>query len=100
MISKEDIEGLAELARLNIKDTELETLQKDINNILGYVGQVSGFSAESTKLEAPLLHNIMRDDLPCDMNHPLSNKEEAVRAQFPKREGDYNVVKKIIQKDE
>lgn len=100
MISKEDIEGLAQLARLKLKDGEAQALGTDINTILGYVGQVSSFSAEAAKLEKPLLRNVFREDAPRGANDPLLSKEEGVRAQFPKREGDSNVVKKIIQKDE
>lgn len=99
MISKEDIVALAELARLKLKEAELEDLQKDISSILGYVGQVSTFSAESNKLEKPVVRNVMRADEPRAQNDPLVGKEEAIKAQFPKREGDHNVVRKIIQKD-
>lgn len=100
MISKEDIEGLAQLARLKLKDGEAEALGKDISSILGYVGQVNSFNAEAIKNEKPILRNVMRDDTPREAGDPLLGKEEAIRAQFPKREGDYNAVKKIIQKDE
>jgi aspartyl-tRNA(Asn)/glutamyl-tRNA(Gln) amidotransferase subunit C len=100
MISKEDIEGLAELARLKLKDGEAEALGKSISDILGYVGQVNSFNAEASKAQTPILRNIMRDDAPREANDPLAGKEESIKAQFPKREGDYNVVRKIIQKDE
>lgn len=106
MISKEDIEGLAQLARLKLKDGEAEALGKDISSILGYVGQVNSFNAEAIKNEKPILRNVMRDDtprLPAQAGNAadtLAGREEAIRAQFPKREGDYNAVKKIIQKDE
>ncbi|HEV8677313.1 MAG TPA: aspartyl/glutamyl-tRNA amidotransferase subunit C, partial [Candidatus Paceibacterota bacterium] len=72
MISKEDIEGLAQLARLKLKDGEAEMLGKDIGNILGYVGQVSGFDAAAAKAEAPLLRNVMRQDAPRGAGDPLS----------------------------
>ena len=100
MISKEDIEGLANLARLKLKDGEANALVSDINNILGYVGQVSSFSAEISTLEKPAVRNVMRRDAPREETDQLSGKEEAVRSQFPKREGQFNVVRKIIQKDE
>jgi aspartyl/glutamyl-tRNA(Asn/Gln) amidotransferase C subunit len=100
MISKEDIEGLAQLARLKLKDGEAQALGSDINSILGYVGQVHAFNADSSALEKPLLRNVMRQDLPREATDPLLHKEESVRAQFPAREGDYNAVKKILQKDE
>ena len=100
MISKEDIEGLAELARLKLKNGEAEALGKDISNILGYVGQVNSFNVDVAKNDKPTVRNITRDDVPRATNDPLAGKEEAIRAQFPRREGEYNVVRKIIQKDE
>jgi hypothetical protein len=42
----------------------------------------------------------MRKDTPRAAADPLAGKEESLRAAFPKREGGFNVVRKIIQKDE
>lgn len=106
MISKEEILGLAELARLKLSDTEVASLQKDISNILDYVGQVSAVSArnsgdkENNHPTVPLVLNVMREDTPRRVGDVLAGKEESLRAAFPKREGSYNVVRKIIQKDE
>ncbi|MDZ4226201.1 MAG: Asp-tRNA(Asn)/Glu-tRNA(Gln) amidotransferase subunit GatC [Patescibacteria group bacterium] len=99
MISKEEITGLAELARLKLTEKEIAGLQKDISNILEYVGQVAAVST-GEKPEVPLNRNVMRGDTLREANDPLAGKEEILRAAFPKREGDYNVVRKIIQKDE
>lgn len=108
MISKEEVEKLAELARLQLGEGEVESLQKDISGILDYVGQVSAVSlqgevqgdtlAAGLSKEPPLPRNVMRDDVPYD--NGLSGKHEALLDAFPKREGDYLVVRKIIQKDE
>lgn len=100
MISKEDIEALAKLARLQLSDVEVASLQTDVSSILEYVGQVTAVTGDSTGPMAPIHHNIMREDAPRLSNDQLKAKEESIRAQFPKREGDYNVVRKIIQKDE
>ncbi|HVZ75808.1 MAG TPA: Asp-tRNA(Asn)/Glu-tRNA(Gln) amidotransferase subunit GatC [Candidatus Paceibacterota bacterium] len=99
MISKEEIDGLAELARLTLAEEERANLQKDISNILEYVGQVSGVPAAEAGA-VPQNHNVMRADAPRTEGDTLLGKEEALRAAFPKREGAYNVVRKIIQKDE
>lgn len=99
MVSKEDIKNLAELARLELSDTEVAALQKDISHILDYVGQVSAVVTHELP-DVPLHRNRMRDDTPRDIGHPLANKEELLRKAFPKEEGGYNAVRKIIQKDE
>lgn len=111
MISKEEVLKLAELARLKVEEAEVETLQKDISSILGYVGQVSSVERDSldqgstldqgpsrSNLSGP--RNMMREDVPYQEGAVLLGKREALLKAFPTREGDYNVVRKIIQKDE
>ena len=112
MVSKEEIQNLAQLARLELTEEETTSLQKDISNILDYVGQLSAPGTSSASLQgdrgwsaenapgAQAVHNVMRADTPRAVNDTLAGKEESLKAAFPKREGDYNVVRKIIQKDE
>lgn len=99
MVSKEEIESLAGLARLKLTEQEVAALQKDISNILEYVGQVSAVSLDAKK-EAPYLRNVLREDLERGEGDLLAHKRDAILAQLPKEEGGYNVVRKIIQKDE
>lgn len=99
MISKEEIKKLAELARLELGEAEATKLQTDISNILDYVGQVSAVAAEGER-EVPLHRTVMREDIPRQTGDILAGKEDVLRAAFPEREGDHNVVRKIIQKDE
>ncbi len=99
MISREEVLKLAELSRLQVSDEEVASLQKDISSILDYVGQVSAVEAGKTK-EVPQNHNVMRDDVPYQAGAMLLGKREALLKAFPVRENGYNVVRKIIQKDE
>ncbi len=99
MISREEVQKLAELARLQLADAEVESLQKDISNILDYVGQVSSVEGSGEKV-TPLHHNAMRDDVPHADGAVMQGKREALVAAFPMSEKGYNVVRKIIQKDE
>ena len=99
MISREEVLQLAELARLKLTDTDVVALQKDISSILDYIGQVSAIPV-GKEGERPPQRNIMRNDGPRAAGDILSGKEESLRGAFPKREGDFNVVRKIIQKDE
>ncbi len=100
MISREEILNLATLARLKLTDAEVTGLQKDISNILEYVGQVSNRGDALTpglsKASPLALRNVMRKDEPA----PVLGAREDLLGAFPKREGDYNVVRKIVQKDE
>ncbi len=99
MISIEEIQNLARLARLKLAPQEEEGLQKDISNILDYVGQVSAVPMPDKKEDAGLWHNIMREDMPRE-GGTLAGCEEALIKAFPTSENNYNVVRKIIQKDE
>ena len=100
MISKEEVLQLATLARLEVTPAEVESLQKDISNILGYVGQVAAVSVGNAEPEVPRVHNVLRNDVPRAVGDTMVGKEAQVIAAFPKREGTFNVVRKIIQKDE
>ena len=64
MISKQDIEKLAALARIDVSEAETERLQQDLERILSYVAQLD--RAETGAIE-PLAHvvgleNAMRGD--------------------------------------
>ncbi len=100
MISKEEIAALAELARLKLKVGEEESLQKDISSILEYVGQINSFTAGPLSMEKPLQRNVLRADMPRLETDPMHHKEASLGKAFPVEEGGYNVVRKIIQKDE
>lgn len=100
MISLDDIRTLATLARLKLTPQEEEGLQRDISSILDYVGQVSSVPMPQRKEDAGLWHNVMRDDASRPAGDALAGKEQALVQAFPKSENNYNVVRKIIQKDE
>lgn len=101
MISREEILGLAGLARIKVTDAEVKELQKDISNILEYVGQVSavqGNTSPQAGEKPPLIRNVMREDILYE-GTLVSGKREQLLAALPKREGDFLVVRKIIEKD-
>jgi len=97
MISRKDIENLAELSRLKLSDTELAGLEKDFPAILEYVGQIQGSAGGNAVSAASSLHNVMRDDTP---GGGVGGSREALLEAAPRREGDFIVVRKIISRDE
>ncbi|MBC7836835.1 Asp-tRNA(Asn)/Glu-tRNA(Gln) amidotransferase subunit GatC, partial [Acetobacteraceae bacterium] len=98
MISKEEIQNLSQLARLELKEEEITSLQKDLSDILNYVGQIK--SSEKAADSAPASRNVLRRDEPHAQESLLAGKREAILEAFPKRENDYLLVRKIISKDE
>lgn len=92
MITREDIEKLANLSRIKISDAEKDSMQKDIESILEYVGQVKNISTPSAT-EVPELRNIMRDDI---VTHESGEYTDDLLACAPARDGNYLKVKKIL----
>jgi aspartyl-tRNA(Asn)/glutamyl-tRNA(Gln) amidotransferase subunit C len=98
MISRQDIENLAQLSRLKLDEQEADALQKDFAAILEYVGQIQAAAPVSeSQAPAPEVRNVMREDV---VGMTPGGSPEAILKQAPRREGDYFVVRKIIQKDE
>ena len=92
MISKEEIEKLAQLARIDISNEEKDSMRTDIESILEYVGQVKNISVEAER-EMPVPRNVMRDDV---VTHQSGEFTEDLLALAPAREGNYLKVKKIL----
>lgn len=99
MISREDILNLAALSRLKISENEVEALRHDIGSILEYVGQVS--KVEGVKEKTAGVHrNVLRDDAPYKEGAVLLGRRDSLIKAFPQSERGFNVVRKIIDKDE
>lgn len=80
MLTKKDLEKLAELSRMDLKKGEEEKLLKDLRKILDYFEELKGVDTEAI---APLsggtqTENVFRED-GSDLN---LNKEKAVE-EFP-----------------
>jgi aspartyl-tRNA(Asn)/glutamyl-tRNA(Gln) amidotransferase subunit C len=93
-ISKEDVKKLADLARIEMKEGEMEELSKEMDSILGYVSQVQEVAGESVDdVEVGFVRNVMRED-----ENPTeggTNSKEII-TEFPNKEGDFLKVKKIL----
>ncbi|MFA6006824.1 MAG: Asp-tRNA(Asn)/Glu-tRNA(Gln) amidotransferase subunit GatC [Candidatus Paceibacterota bacterium] len=95
MLTIDDINNLARLARIEISEDEKAKLQKDMESILGYVSQITSLA---TKEEGATpntdLINVMREDV---ATHESGEYKDAILANAPKREGDYFSVKPIFE---
>ncbi len=98
MISLEQVKHLSDLAHMELKEEELIKLQKEMDLILEYISQlekvdVSGIEPMSG---GHVLANIVRQgDSPGD---GFAFSPELVEGQFPEKQGNYDVVPKIIDK--
>lgn len=95
-ITKKDVEKIAELAKLNFSDEELENFTPQMNKILSYMDKLNKLDTENVK---PLSHpveqtNIFRDD---ELKISIST-EEALKNAPDKTEIHFKVPKVIGDK--
>ena len=64
-ISTDDVQHLAQLSSLQLTDDEVTALQADLQNILGYVQQLSELNTEGVEptYQVTDLENVWRDDV-------------------------------------
>jgi aspartyl-tRNA(Asn)/glutamyl-tRNA(Gln) amidotransferase subunit C len=94
MISREEVQHVARLARLQLSDEELERMREQLDAILAYVDKLRELDVEGvepTSHAVPLV-DVMRDDAtsPC-----LS--QEAALANAPDRADEFFRVPRIIE---
>ena len=93
MISTQDIEKLAELARIELRPEEKETLAREIGGILGYIDQIKTAGSKEVAREKESVRNVFRDD---ENPHETGINTDALVSEFPRKEGNYLKVKKIL----
>ncbi len=93
-MKKEDIEHLAVLSRIALREGEADALAHDITSILGYVSEVNEISGNTAqKKEVTELYNVMREDV---VTNKPDEYTEALLNEAPERHGRYVQVKKIM----
>ena len=94
MISRADVEHVAELARLHLTDDELDRLQGQLSRILEAIAVLRDVDTSHVGPTATVLalENVMRDDDPRD-----GISREAALANAPLREGDHLRVPLVLK---
>lgn len=93
-VTKEDVYYVANLARLQLEENEAESLQKDMNKILGYIDTLNELDTSNVE---PLEHvmeitaSTFRQDV---AKEPLSHEEALKNA--PDADSDYFRVPRVI----
>ncbi len=93
-ITKETVEYVAHLARMELKPKELEKLSKQLQDILGFIDKLKKINIENIAPTSHILpiNNVFREDnlkksLPC----------EKALENAPAREGNFFSVPKVIE---
>jgi len=93
-MNKDNVAALAQLARIDISDTEAEHLSKEFGSILAYVGEVKKISENMSGESAAIsMKNVMRGD---EHPHESGMYTDAILKEAPETEGNYFKVKKIL----
>jgi aspartyl-tRNA(Asn)/glutamyl-tRNA(Gln) amidotransferase subunit C len=94
MITPQEIDKLATLARIKLDDTEKVSMMKEIDSILAYIDQIKEATVDMDYTPAVgAVHNVFREDI-VENTSPVDR--EAILKQVPDRVGDFIAVKKII----
>ncbi len=98
MISKEDVEHIAELARIELTEKEKEKFAKDLSSILNYVDKLNQVDALKVEPMAQVtgLENITREDEFKKDNKRLAIRDKLI-GEAPKRKGDFIRVPKVFE---
>ena len=86
-----DVEKLAELAKIELNDSEKQQLLSDMESILGYVKQIESVEVPDVELEYKN-RNVWREDLPVSRDF----SREQIIGQFPEEKDGFVKVKKIL----
>lgn len=94
MISREEVQHVARLARLTLTDDELERMREQLDAILAYIDKLRELDVdgvEPTAHAVPLV-NVMRDD-----EVTPSLPQDVALANAPDRAGEFFRVPRIIE---
>ena len=96
-ISKEEVEKLAHLARLEFSDDEKLSMQADMDKILGFVDKINELDLAGVE---PLVYlNEDRNVMRTDKVEQRISKDDALR-NSPERDSDYFRVPKVLKREE
>lgn len=98
-MTREEVEKLATLARIELTPREVETFTKELSDIVTYVSAVQELAGEAPASSAPALgvrYNVFRTD---EVTNAADEYTADALAEMPQTEGRHMVVKKILQID-
>jgi aspartyl-tRNA(Asn)/glutamyl-tRNA(Gln) amidotransferase subunit C len=91
-MNTEAITKLATLARLATTPEEEARFASDIGGVLAYIDTITTVAVPETN-EGVVFSTALREDIAIDQSDAT---REAIRVNFPRREGDYLVVPKVL----
>lgn len=96
MISKKEVQRIAKLARLDLKNKEIESLQKDLCSILDYVGKLKEIDSKLSDF-TPTKHLVLSENVTREDKVRFEGKAKKLLDLAPQTEQDYLKVKLILK---
>lgn len=95
-LSKQEIQGIAKLARLDLTEAELEKYGGQLSAVLSYIDQLKEVDVKGVEPTAQVtgLENVLREDEV--KNWDEKEIEEALK-DAPEKEGRFIKVKRVIE---
>lgn len=92
-ITKEQVEHVAHLARLNLTEEELRSMQKDMEAIIDFADQINGLDIGDVKPTAHVIpiNNVFREDVAA----PSYDREALLKNAANQEDGCYAVPKVV-----
>jgi len=93
-LSKETVQYVAHLARIELKDNELEKLSHQLKDILDFIDKLKSLDVKDISPTSHILplNNVLRDDTPAN-----SLPVDKALANAPQAEKNFFVVPKVIE---
>lgn len=93
MLTREEVIKIAQLARIELTDTEVEKYQHDLSVILDYVAELQQVGTEGLEIVSQVtgLVNVQRPDEPS-----LDDDRDAIKKNAPEIKDGYYKVKAIL----
>ena len=95
MLSEQEVQHIAQLARLRLTPQEAKKYQKDLSLILDYVGQLkkADITGAAPTSHSVAVENVIRED---ELRPEGTERIKKLVEAAPQREGDYIKVKTIL----
>ncbi len=87
----QDVENLAELAKLELSNEEKQSFLKDMEEILGYIKQIEAVDVSEVEAEFKI-YNVWREDA----KEEREFSRDLILGQFPDSQDGFLKVKKIL----
>jgi aspartyl-tRNA(Asn)/glutamyl-tRNA(Gln) amidotransferase subunit C len=95
-LSREQVEHIAKLARLDLTEEELEKYGSQLSDVLSYIDQLQEVDVSDTEPTAQVtgLENVLREDVAEDWNE---QEKKAALSEAPELEDNQYKVKRVLE---